>query len=229
MYTLSFPMENDTLKKIYKESSELSKRGEEMPKVLISTIYGSIDPIMSIATKIGLDRIILVVDEKPDEKQTDTINLLKKSLGNVVDIKTIKTKLYDIVEVAEEVVKAIDLLTDKDMVYINITASKRPQALGLLFAAYTRVKKIVKVFYVTDDNKLISLPKLDYNLNNSQKTVLDFIEKNNVKNHTEFAEKIKLSKGMLYRTISELIDLGLMAQNEEEGFKLTDAGRIARL
>ena len=222
-------MEKDTSEKIYKASNEQKNQGGNMTKVLISTIYGSVDPIMSIATKVGIDRIILIIDEKPSEKQIKTLELLKKSLGNVIDIKTIKTKVYDIVKVAEDVVKAIDVLSDKEVVYVNITASKRTQALGLLFATYTRIKKVGKIFYVTDENKLISLPKLDYNLNNSQKMVLDHVEKHEIKSHTQFAEKIKLSKGMLYRTISELQDLGLISHNEEEGFILTDAGRIARL
>ena len=104
-------MEKTTPEKIYKQTNEITNQGGEMTKVLISTIFGSVDPIMSIATKIGIDRIILIVDEKPSEKQEKTIELLKKSLGNVIDIKTIKTKVYDIVKVAEDVVKTVDVLS----------------------------------------------------------------------------------------------------------------------
>ena len=76
---------------------------------------------------------------------------------------------------------------------------------------------------------MVYLPKLDYNLTHSQKLVLEEIKKNKAKSQVELAEKVDISRGMLYRTITELLNLGLILQDEEEGFKLTDAGRIVLL
>ncbi len=223
-------MDNSSKEKIYKESDIPTVKGVEMAKVLIATVYSAVDPVMLTATKLGIDRLIMVIDNKPDATQKKSFELIKKALGNVIEIKTIKTEVYDIVKIAEEIVKAIDLLSDKDQIFVNITASRKTQALGLLYAAYTRINRIKQIVYVIENqNKLVYLPKLSYNLNNSQRTILEHIDKYKVRSHSDFSEKLKISRGMLYRTITELQDLGLIIQDEEEGFKLTDAGRIAIL
>jgi len=220
-------MESSTLENIYKQ-----KKGDtdKMPNVLISTIYSAPDPIMLIITKLGIDKLILVIDEDPDEKQKSSYNLINKALGNVIEVKLIKTKVYDLVKVAEDVTKAIDLLSDKELIYVNITGARKTQALGLLFGSYTRIKKVKQIVYVIEDeNKLIYLPKLSFDLNNSQREVLEIIKKNKIKTHTEMADKVEISKGMLYRTITELVNLGLVIHSDEDGFKLTDAGKISIL
>ena len=220
-------MESSTLENIYKQ-----KKGDtdKMPNVLISTIYSAPDPIMLIITKLGIDKLILVIDEDPDEKQKSSYNLINKALGNVIEVKLIKTKVYDLVKVAEDVTKAIDLLSDKELIYVNITGARKTQALGLLFGSYTRIKKVKQIVYVIEDeNKLIYLPKLSFDLNNSQREVLEIIKKNKIKTHTEMADKVEISRGMLYRTITELVNLGLVIHSDEDGFKLTDAGKISIL
>jgi len=200
-----------------------------MAKVLISTIF-STEPILLSATKLGVDRIYLLIDKDIGKDQKKALDSINDSLGKVIEIKTIKTEVYDIVKIAEDVVKAIDLLSDKDQIFVNITGARRTQALGLLYAAYARNKLIKQIIYVIPgQNKIISLPKLDYNLTNSQKMILQEINKKKVKNLNEFSEKVELSKGMLYRTITDLQNLGFIIQEDEEGFKLTDAGRIVLL
>jgi len=200
---------------------------EDMSKVLIATLY-SHEPVMLSATKVGADRIILLEDVKPNEKQKSSLELVKKALKGVVDVKTLKTEVYDIVKIAESVVKAIDLLPDEDRVYVNITASRKTQALGLLFASYCRLKKIKEIMYIIEgENKIVYLPKLGFDLSNSEKTILEHIKEEGIKNLNDFSDKIKISKGMLYRSIKELQDKGLVF--EDEGYKLTDAGRIAVL
>ncbi|MFH1915625.1 MAG: hypothetical protein ABIJ21_00010 [Nanoarchaeota archaeon] len=44
---------------------------------------------------------------------------------------------------------------------------------------------------------------------------------------TELTDKTEISRAMLYKTIQELKDMDLV--DTEEGIKLTDAGKIARL
>lgn len=202
---------------------------EVMPKILIATIY-STEPILLSATKLGVDRIILLMDKESNKEQENAFKLINESVGKVIEIKTIKTEVYDIVKIAEDVVKAIDLLSDKDQIYVNITASRKTQALGLLYASYARNKRIKQIMYIIpEQKKIVYLPKLEYNLTHSQKLVLEEIIKNKAKSQVELAEKVDISRGMLYRTITELLNLGLIIQDEEEGFKLTDAGRIVLL
>ena len=198
-----------------------------MGNTLISTLY-AFEPVILVSTKIGVDKLILIIDNKPADKQRASLDLVKQSLGKVVEVKQIKTEVYDIVNTAEEAIKAIDYESDKNNIYVNITGARRTQALGLLFAAYSRIEKIKQIIYVTEEEKkIIYLPKLGFNLNNSQKLVLEYINNKELTSLAELSNKIKISRGMLYRTIKELKDLGLIY--DEDGFKLTDAGRIAVL
>ncbi len=195
--------------------------------VLISTLY-AFEPVILVSTKLGVDKLILMIDDKPNEIQRKSLELIKDSLGKVVEVKQIKTEVYNIVNVAEEAIKAIDYESDKNIIYVNVTGARKTQSLGLLFAAYSRVEKIKQIVYVIEETKqMISLPKLNFNLNNSQKQILEYINNKELTSLSDLSSKIKISRGMLYRTIKELKDLGLIY--DEEGFKLSDAGRIAVL
>jgi len=198
-----------------------------MGNTLISTLY-AFEPVILASTKIGVDKLILIIDNKPVDKQRASLELVKQSLGKVVEVKQIKTEVYDIVNTAEEVIKAIDYESDKNSIFVNITGARKTQSLGLLFAAYSRIEKIKSIIYITEEEKrIIYLPKLGFNLNNSQKLVLEYINNKELTSLAELSNKIKISRGMLYRTIKELKDLGLIY--DDNGFKLTDAGRIAVL
>ena len=219
------------MEKIYKlKTNNKVKGSHKVSRVLFSTVYSTADPIMLAATKFGVERIFLLVDIEPDKNQQNSIDLIKKSLGNVIEVKLIKAKLYDIVNVAKEAVRSMDDLSDKDEIYVNITGSRRTQAFGLLYAAYARIKKVKQIVYVTqEEKKLVFLPKLSYDLNNSQRKILEVINKKKSLKLSEFAKELDISKGMLYRTIIDLQNLGLITLEEKEGYKLTDAGRIVRL
>ncbi|RMD57932.1 CRISPR locus-related DNA-binding protein [Candidatus Woesearchaeota archaeon] len=199
-----------------------------MAKVLLSTLY-SFEPVIAAATKVGADTLALLIDHKPSEKQQSSLDIIKKSLGSVLEIKVIKTDIYDIVEIAKEVVKAIDFLSDKDEIYIDITAGRKTKALGLLFGAYARSDRVRRIMYVKEENKqVVNLPKLSYSITPGQHKVIEFLSLNNAKSMSEFAKKVDVSKAMLYKHIKELKDLGVI-EDTPEGFKLTDYGRIVVL
>lgn len=192
-----------------------------MKKVLLTTLY-NYESIMLLCTKLGVEKLVLFLNSKPNEEQKKALELVQKALGKVIDIKTFKIDVYDIVKAAEEVVKCIDLLSDE--IYVNITHGRKTQALAVLFAAYSRIKRIKAILYVCEeDKKIIYLPKLSFDLNNSQRRILESMKEKEITNLSDI--KIDLSKGMLYRTVKELIDLGYV----DEDLKLTDAGRIALL
>ncbi|MFQ5620864.1 MAG: CRISPR-associated CARF protein Csa3 [Candidatus Nanoarchaeia archaeon] len=199
-----------------------------MPKVLIATLH-SAEPVLLSANRLGPDRIILLVNKEKDKVIEASLKTIKDSLGRVIDVKVVKTDAYDVVAVATKAVEIIDLLPTEDQVYVNITSGRKTQAIGLLFAAYARSNQVKKVAYSPTEpvNTLTYLPKLSFNLTESQKLVLEAIGNSKFKSHTELAEKVEISKAMLYRNIKDLEDMGLI--ETEEGFKLTDAGRIAVL
>jgi len=197
-------------------------------KVLIATIY-SAEPVLAAANKLGPDRLVLLVDEKPDAKQKESIKLIDDSLGKIIDVKKVSTSVYDIVSVAKKVVEIIDMQPRGDLIYINITSGRKTKALGLLFAAYARPGYVQRIAYNPEEDKssIVYLPKLSFKLTKSQTEVLDAISSGLDMSYSELAKKIDISRAMLYRNIDDLRKMGLV--EAEDGLKLTDAGEIARL
>jgi CRISPR locus-related DNA-binding protein len=205
-------------------------RGKNMKKVLIATLY-SPDPVLLAANRLGPDRLILLTDKKPSEEQTKSLKLIKESLGRVVDVKEVRTDVYDIVEVAKKCVEIIDLQPREDWIFINITSGRKTKALGLLFAAYVRHDRVRKIAYNPEEDKtsVVYLPKLCFKLSDSQKKVLEAVNSPDSKGKSwaDIAENIGISRAMFYRAVDELKDMDLVST--EDDLKLTDAGRIARL
>jgi len=206
----------------------VSNEGENLNKVLIATLY-SPEPVLLATTRLGPDRLILLVDDKPDKEQEKSLKLIQDSLGKVIDVKAVKTDVYNIVKVAAKCVEIIDMQPKDDIVYINITSGRKTKALGLLFAAYARHDRVKKIAYNPEEDKtsVVYLPRLSFKLTESQKKILERIDEKDYKNFADLSAKIDLSTSMLYRAIDELKDMDLIVV--EDGFKLTDAGKIARL
>ena len=196
-------------------------------KVLIATLY-SADPVILATTRLGPDRLILLIDKEPSKEQNDSVKLIQNSLGRAIEVQVVKTEVYDIVKIAEKCVEIIDLQPKDDFIYVNITSGRKTKAIGLLFAAYARHDKVKKIAYnpEEDKNAIIYLPRLSFKLTESQKTILEFLNKGNYTNIKDLSTKVELSTAMLYRSIDELKDMDLIT---DDGLKLTDAGKIARL
>ncbi len=196
-----------------------------MAKVLIATLYNP-DPVLLSANKLGPDRLIILIDKEPNLKQEESLELIKKSLGRVIDVKVVRTEVYDIVKIAEKAVEIIDMQPAGDEIFVNITSGRKTKAIGLLFAAYARSSSVKKIVYYPEEKSLdpIYLPKLSYNLTESQKKVLEFLDSGSYKNILDLSKQVDISRPMLYRNIKDLEDMGLI-----EDLKLTDAGKIARL
>ena len=197
-------------------------------KVLIATLYNP-DPVILAATKLGPDRLILLIDKKPTSEQEESLKIIQNSLGKVLEVKSIKTDVYDIVEVARKCVEIIDMQPKDDSLYVNITSGRKTKAIGLLFAAYARHDRVKKIAYnpEEDQSSVVYLPKLSFKLTESQKKILEYLDEGEYESISDLSKKIDLSNAMLYRAIDELKDMDLITT--EEGLKLTDAGEIARL
>ena len=197
-------------------------------KVLIATLY-SPEPVILATTRLGADRIILLIDKEPDKEQDASVKLIQESLGKVIEIKVVKTEVYDIVEVAKKAVEIIDMQPNEDHIFVNITSGRKTKAIGLLLAAYARHERVSKIAYNPQEDKstVVYLPRLSFHLTDSEKTILETLEKGKFDSITDLAKKVDLSTAMLYRAIDELKDKDLVTT--EDGVKLTDAGKIARL
>lgn len=198
-------------------------------KVLIGTLYNA-DPILLATTRLGPDRLYLLVNKELHPEQKKSLKIINDSLGRVIDVKEVRIDLYDIAEIAKEVVKLIDMQPREDKIYINLTSGRKTQAFGLLFAAYARPARVKKIAYNPEEDKgsIVYLPKLSFNLTTSESEVLDSIAKHPSLSISDLAEKVGISRAMLYRNITELKNMGLIIDSDGQ-LKISDAGEIARL
>ncbi len=104
-----------------------------MTHTLISTIY-SLEPVMFCITHFSPKKIVLLMDTKPDSKQSEAVRMLNATLGTVLQIETKETSVYDVLTIAKDAVDAIeDEYGKKNEIIVNITGGRKPQALGALF------------------------------------------------------------------------------------------------
>ncbi|MBU0459352.1 MAG: CRISPR locus-related DNA-binding protein [Nanoarchaeota archaeon] len=200
-----------------------------MVKVLIATLY-SHEPVVLATTRLGPQRLILLVDKEPSKEQEKSLKIIQDSLGKVIDVKVVKTEVYDIVAVAQKAVEIIDIQPNDDAIYINITSGRKTKAIGLLFAAYARHDRVKKIAYNPEEDKsaVVYLPRLSFKLTESEKKILEKLSsKKRYDNIMDLAKDVDLSTAMLYRAIDELKDKDMVTT--EHGVELTDAGKIARL
>lgn len=213
---------------IINQEIESKTEGDLMAKVLIASLYNP-DPVILAATRLAVDRLFLLVNKETSKEQEEAIKVIDDSFGRVLDIKYDKIDPYDIVATAKKVVQIIDHMPKEDILYVNVTSGRKTMALGVLFGAYARINRIKKIGYNPAEDKsiVVYLPKLSFNLTDSQKKVLETIGESKFENLSELAKKVDISNAMLYRNIKELENQGFI--ETEEGIKLTDAGRIAVL
>ena len=196
-----------------------------MGKVLVSTIY-SVDSIIKTITQESITDLYLIIDEtKMPKDQQEAIKKIKDTYSKIITIKEVKVPVYDILSITKKCISLIDSIKTKPIV--NITPSRKTQAIGLLYACFKRSQNIDKIVYMAEETQeLIPLPLLDFELSDSQQTILKNVDDGIT--ITKLTTKSDLSRAMVYRILNTLKAKGLI-QDSEEGWKITDSGRIALL
>ena len=199
-----------------------------MARVLLSTVYNSYS-ILASANRFSVNQIILLIDKKPNDVMTESIKLIEASLGSVLKVEKVETEIYDIVEIAKQVVDVIDSVPEKDEIYVDVTSGRKPKSLALLFASYARSKHIKKIVYVTEDTKqIITLPKMAYTLNATQTHCLEIMKGESAVTNVQIANKLGYTKAIIYRNTRELLEIDAIEKIGEE-LRLTDFGEILLL
>ena len=172
-----------------------------MTHTLISTIY-SIEPVMFCITHFSPKKIDLLVDEDPDEKQSEAIRMLNETVGKVLEIELKRTSVYNLIQIAEDTVDMIEAEHDrKRKITINISGGRKPQALGALFGCYARPDIIDKIVYVTEEDKnIIELPILNFGISKTKRRILEELETGK----TPLKSNIELNMDMQDNQIKEL-------------------------
>jgi CRISPR-associated protein Csa3 len=192
---------------------------------LISTIY-SIEPVIVCATRFSPSRIILLTEEKAPEEKTRAETMIIDTLGSVLKVEKKYTTLYDVLKVARDVAAIIEEESARGQrVIVNVSGGRKPQAFGALFGAYARKEMVEQVVYVTEeDHVVLEFPLLGFDISDTKRAVLEQMESSET-SVSKIAVKVGISKGMAYSHIRELKAMGYVS--EENGFKITSAGRIA--
>lgn len=194
-------------------------------KVMISTLH-SYEPVIAGAISVGINRLILLKDPTPVEELDHAENEIKSTLGEYVQIETIKTPTYDIYQVSADVVSLIDSFDKETEIYLNISAGRKTKSLGLMFAGYARSEKIKQIIYVTKEEKeIIVLPNMPFDITDKQKKVLSQFVEPTPKTLKEIYRSAKISRATLFLMIKEFKRKGLL----EESNKISIAGKIALL
>jgi CRISPR locus-related DNA-binding protein len=200
----------------------------EGKRVVISTIYEGY-AIRHAIPKLSPGKLILLIDEPADEKKKEkmyeVIKSLKDFFKEAIEIETNKISSYDLPRIMGEVINIIDKeAKEGNKIIIHITEGRKITSLALLFAAYTRKEKIEASYYITEEeHKLINLPMLNFEFNETKKILLNEIFKNNIE-PDKLMDKLKIGKSSLYQNIQELKKEGCLEDSKE--LKLTELGRI---
>lgn len=198
---------------------------------LISSFY-SVGPLMACFKELSPSRVILFTqpggdDRKAEETLKENYSLLEKTIGRVVKLEKRETSPYDMYQVAKDITTAIERenASGNDVI-LNFTGGRRTMALGGLFAGYARKDMIKRIVYFTEeDNTLIDLPKLSFELNETQHKILEELEKGKNKPIPDIAKKVGVTKGMTYIYLKELKNHGYLNDKNE----ITTAGKLALL
>ncbi|HJH28166.1 MAG TPA: CRISPR locus-related DNA-binding protein [Methanosarcinaceae archaeon] len=192
---------------------------------LISTIY-TLEPVVVCVTRLSPSKIILLTEDDVDDKKRSSEDTLELTFGNILKMEKKNTSLYDPVRVAQDVV---DLIEEEhasgNKVMINVSGGRKPQAFGALFGAYARRDMVDRIVYVTEeDNSIIDFPILGFNISDTKKKILENI-RSDTTSVNEISKSVDISKGMVYNHLRELKAMGYILG--EDGYTITDAGRIA--
>jgi CRISPR-associated protein Csa3 len=193
--------------------------------IVIATIY-SYEPVIAGVVKLGASRLILLTDNNPSKEQDEAVQRVKKSLESYVKIESIKTSVYDIYQIAADVVELIDSFCKDAKIYLNVSAGRKTKSLGLMFAGYARSSRIEKIVYVTKENQeIVTLPNMPFSVTAKQRKVLSQFVGFKPEKLKEVYKSANISRATLFLMLKEFKRRGLMDLDNN----LSVAGKIALL
>lgn len=197
-----------------------------MGTILISTVY-SIEPVMACINHFSPSKIILISEKDAPKEKLDVENILKETIGKVIELETVKTELYDILKAAKDIADVIDEESELgNSIIVNVSGSRKTQALGALFGCYARASSVDNVVYVVQEtHDVIELPIISYGISNTKKKLLYILnEAGGTCSVKDLSDKLNISRGMVYHHINDLRDYGLIDKNE---ISISFAGKLA--
>ncbi|MFA5528777.1 MAG: DUF6293 family protein [Peptostreptococcales bacterium] len=201
-----------------------------MKKILLTNTY-SFTPMVGAITRIGPDTIYLIMDKTPDDKQKEAREKLKNTFKHI-EFKEIKTSVYEIYDIAKEIIQAIDKIYDegKNEIYIDTTSGRKTKSIGIMLGCYARSYKIKDILYFTQEiNKMVVIPKLSFEIS---KRAYDLLNEISIKEISlpdlANSDKFKIGRTAIYNNIRDFKEKGLIEERNNLLY-LTDYGKLLLL
>jgi CRISPR-associated protein Csa3 len=201
-----------------------------MNKILLTNTY-SFTPMVGAITKIGPEEVYLIVDKKLDDNQKQAREKLKNTFKHIT-FKEIKTSVYETYEIAKEIISAIDKIYNENKeIYIDITSGRKTKSIGIMLGCYARSNKIKDIVYFTQEiNKMISLPKLSFDISKRAYDLLVEINKKKITlSDLANSDKLNLGRTAIYNNIRDFKEKGFVIEDKDSMLKLTDYGKLLLL
>jgi len=196
-----------------------------MVKTIISTLNNG-NSILIAAHKLGVDKLIILVNNPISAADQEQIDKLKVKYEGVIELLIFPTSTDSLRKVSEDVVNLIDSESKvKHTIYLHVCLSSIPQTFGLMYAGYTRIESIGGIYAVLEDSgDILQLPSINIRLEGTKRNVMLEIKSNN-KNVKKIAIKLRINQSMVYVHIKDLIQRGFLTKE----WDLTDNGYLAVL
>jgi len=190
-----------------------------MGKTLITTIFEG-GAVIAALHKFEPDKLIVIVPTPMHKKREKAIKTIKKKF-KFINISLLRTKLYDIPVIVNDICKAID--KEKNSIYIHMSESRKTQALAALFAGFIKKDKIKGVYYIEEETgAVLTMPLLNFRLSSTKTKILNAVN-NGSKSVPAIIKKVNKKRSIVYDHIKQLKKDGFLTDD----LKLTDAGKIS--
>lgn len=201
-----------------------------MKKILLTNTY-SFTPMVGAITKVGPDVIYLIMNKQPDDTQKETKEKLKNTFKHI-KFKEIKTSVYEVYEVAKEIIFAIDKIykEEENEIYVDITSGRKTKSIGIMLGCYARNNKIKDILYFTQEiNQMVVIPKLSFEISKKAYDILEEISKKEI-TLPELAnsDKFNIGRTAIYNNIRDFKEKGLVEEKNNFLF-ITDYGKLLLL
>jgi CRISPR-associated protein Csa3 len=201
-----------------------------MKKILLTNTY-SFTPMVGAITRVGPDIIYLIMDKESDDKQKEAKEKLKNTFKHI-EFKEIKTSVYEVYEIAKEIIAAIDKIykEDENEIYVDITSGRKPKSIGIMLGCYARNNKIKDILYFTQEiNQMVVVPKLSFDISKKAYDLLEEISKKGI-SLPELAnsDKFNIGRTAIYNNIRDFKEKGLVEEKNTLLY-LTDYGKLLLL
>lgn len=192
-------------------------------RILITTIYKA-SSVIQVIKQFSPKKIYFVIDEPLDDVRKNSIAMIKDLFPELEYGKEIKTKIYDIVNIAHECIKTIEKEKENTII-INISEGRKTMSIGVLFGSYVMKKYVDSVFYIMEEtNQPIKLPLIDLKVTEKKEKILKAVDKG-MESISDLEKEVDMKAATLYVHLKELRDEGFLTKDT----KLTEMGKIVLL